>query len=82
VSAARRDIRPELTLAVFVHAPAGLRWERAITRDGDDSLAYRKYLERWRAAEDRHFATDETAAHAGLIVDGATHAAPGYFSKG
>ncbi|MBL7260372.1 uridine kinase family protein [Paractinoplanes lichenicola] len=82
VSAARRDIRPELTLAVFVDAPAGLRWERAIARDGDDTLAYRKYLGRWRAAEDRHFAADETAEHADLIVDGATQAAEGYFSKG
>ncbi|GAB2596349.1 hypothetical protein Aab01nite_71580 [Paractinoplanes abujensis] len=82
VSAARRDIRPELTLAVFVDAPARLRWDRAIVRDGDDSLAYRKYLGRWRAAEDRHFAVDETAAHADLIVDGATQAAEGTFSKG
>ncbi|WP_250035820.1 uridine kinase family protein [Paractinoplanes maris] len=75
VSAARREIRPELTLAVFVDAPGELRWERAISRDGDDSLAYRKYLERWRAAEDRHFAVDETAAHADLIVDGAAPSA-------
>ncbi|MCO8277850.1 hypothetical protein M1L60_45495 [Actinoplanes sp. TRM 88003] len=72
VSAARREIRPELTFAVFVDAPPELRWERAISRDGDDSVAYRKYLGRWRAAEDRHFATDETAAYADLIVDGAT----------
>jgi uridine kinase len=64
-----------LTLAVFVDALAELRWERAITRDGDDSLAYRKYLERWRAAEDRHFAVDETAAHADVIVDGAAPSA-------
>ncbi|WP_246614501.1 uridine kinase family protein [Paractinoplanes bogorensis] len=72
VSAARREVRPELSAAVFVDAPPELRWERAIVRDGDDSVAYRKYLERWRAAEDRHFAVDETAAYADLIVDGAT----------
>src|SRR5690242_19451910 len=75
VSAARREIRPELTLAVFVDAPPELRWERAVSRDGDDSLAYRKYRERCRAAEDRHFAVDETAAHADLIVDGAAPSA-------
>ena len=71
VSAARREIRPELSLAVFVVAPAGLRFNRALARDGDDSVAFRAYLERWRAAEDRHFAADGTEAHAGLIVDGA-----------
>jgi uridine kinase len=71
VSAARRAIRPELSLAVFVTAPAPLRLDRVLTRDGDDSLAFRAYLERWRDAEDRHFAEDETAKHAALVVDGA-----------
>jgi uridine kinase len=70
VSSARREIRSELSLAVFVAAPAGLRWERAIARDGDDSVAFRAYLERWRAAEDRHFAEDGTAAAADLVIDG------------
>jgi uridine kinase len=71
VSAARREIRPELSLAVFVVAPPELRWRRALARDGDDSVAFRAYLGRWRAAEDRHFAEDGTAAAADLIVDGA-----------
>jgi uridine kinase len=70
VSAARREIRPELTYSVFVTAPADLRLARALARDGDDSLAFRAYLERWRAAEDRHFAEDGTEAAADLIVDG------------
>jgi uridine kinase len=71
VSAARREIRPELSLAVFVTAPAGLRRERAVARDGDDSLAFRAYLERWHAAEERHFADEATEAAADLVVDGA-----------
>ena len=71
VSAARREIRPELSLAVFVVAPPELRFTRALARDGDDSVAFRAYLERWRAAEDRHFAADGTEAHSALIVDGA-----------
>lgn len=71
VSAARREIRPELSLAVFVRAPEALRSARALARDGDDSLAFRAYLGRWRAAEDRHFAADQTAAAADLVVDGA-----------
>ena len=71
VSAARRAIRAELSLAVFVTAPPKIRSARALARDGDDSLAFRAYLERWRAAEDRHFAEDQTAEAADLIVDGA-----------
>lgn len=70
-SSARRAIRPELSLAVFVVAPAPLRLARALARDGDDSVAFRAYLERWRVAEDRHFAEDRTAEHADLVVDGA-----------
>jgi uridine kinase len=71
VSAARREIRPELSFTIFVSAPADLRLARALARDGDDSVAFRAYLERWRAAEDRHFAEDGTAAAADLIIDGA-----------
>ena len=74
VSSARRAIRPELSLAVFVDAPPRLRLSRALARDGDDSLAFRAYLERWRAAEDRHFAEEQTAAHADLVVDGSAEA--------
>jgi uridine kinase len=77
VSAARRAIRPELSLAVFVAAPAPLRLTRVLNRDGDDSLAFRAYLGRWRVAEDRHFAEDETAEHAGLVVDGAAETGDG-----
>ena len=79
VSAARREIRPELSLAVFVVAPPELRWRRALARDGDDSVAFRAYLERWRAAEDRHFAEDGTAEAADLIVDGAATTADDRF---
>jgi uridine kinase len=70
VSSARRAIRPELSFAVFITAPADLRWSRTLTRDGRDDVAFRAYLERWRAAEDRHFAGDATAAWADLVVDG------------
>lgn len=71
VSSARRAIRPELSLAVFVVAPPDLRWERALARDAGDDVAFRAYLERWRRAEDEHFAEDGTAAYADLVVDGA-----------
>ncbi|GAA3949243.1 uridine kinase family protein [Actinoplanes auranticolor] len=71
VTAARREIRPELSFSIFVTAPADLRWRRALARDGADDVAFRAYLERWRVNEDRHFAADATAAHVDLLVDGA-----------
>lgn len=79
VSSARRGIRPELSLIVFVDAPPELRLARAVARDGDDSLAFRAYLERWRSAEDRHFAADRTAEHADLVVDGSAETADDRF---
>ncbi|WP_442929745.1 uridine kinase family protein [Micromonospora sp. WMMC250] len=68
VSAARAVIRPELTLAVFVTAPAPLRLARAVARDGPEILPE---LRRWHAGERAHFAADDTASRADLLVDGA-----------
>ncbi|MEU5938620.1 hypothetical protein ABZ807_05430 [Micromonospora sp. NPDC047548] len=68
VSAARAVIRPELSLAVFVTAPAPLRRSRALDRDGPQILPE---LRRWHAGERAHFAADRTAEHADLVVDGA-----------
>ncbi|MEV0608069.1 hypothetical protein AB0I61_17055 [Polymorphospora rubra] len=67
-SAARAAVRPELSLAVFVVAPADLRLDRALARDG---AGLRPYLERWRRTEDAHFRADRTGGHADLVVDGA-----------
>ena len=71
VSSARRVIRAELSLAVYVTAPADLRLARALARDGGDGVAFRAYLERWRRREDEHLAAEATAEHADLVVDGA-----------
>jgi uridine kinase len=71
VSSARRVIRSEVSLAVFVTAPPRLRWTRVLARDGTTDVAFRAYLERWRAAEDRHFAAEHTAEYAEIGVDGA-----------
>jgi uridine kinase len=71
VSSARRVIRAELSFAIFISAPAGLRLSRVLTRDDGDDVAFRAYLERWRLAEQRHFAADGTAEAADLVVDGA-----------
>jgi uridine kinase len=70
VTSARRVIRPELSLTVFVLAPPDLRLARALAREGGDDVAFRAYLERWRSAEDRHFADDRTIAAADVVVDG------------
>ncbi|WP_089158299.1 uridine kinase family protein [Micromonospora sp. NBS 11-29] len=68
VSAARAAVRPELTLSVLVTAPAEVRLERALARDGAQILPE---LRRWHAGERAHFATDGTAAAVDLVVDGA-----------
>ncbi|HEU4348430.1 MAG TPA: hypothetical protein VFR35_11645, partial [Actinoplanes sp.] len=72
VSSARRVIRSELSLAVFVCAPPDLRLRRALARDGGDGVAFRAYLERWRRREDEHFVIEGTADYADVLVDGAT----------
>lgn len=68
VTAARAAIRPELSLAVFVFAPADLCRRRALERDGQ---TLGPHLETWRQVEDVHFQADRTAEHADLVVDGA-----------
>nr|MDT0662326.1 hypothetical protein [Micromonospora sp. DSM 115978] len=68
VSSARAAIAAELTLAVFVTAPAAARLDRVVARDG---AAVLPALETWRRGEDAHFAADRTADRADLLVDGA-----------
>lgn len=68
VTAARRAIRPELSLAVFVTAEPSVRLARGLERDGE---ALRDEWRRWMAGEERHFAEDATASQVDLIVDGA-----------
>jgi uridine kinase len=80
VTAARRVIRPELSFSVFVDAPAGLRRERAVSRDGGHDVAFQQYLERWHVAEQAHFAAEATAEHVDLLVDGSAEGAAGCFS--
>jgi uridine kinase len=68
VTAARAEIRPELTLSVFLTAPARLCLARSVARDGE---AMRAHFEEWQVGEQRHFAADGTADQADLVVDGA-----------
>lgn len=58
----------DLTLAVCVRAPAGLRLERGLIRDGE---ALRPQWERWMADEDRFFADGTALRGVDVHVDGA-----------
>ncbi|SCF07634.1 uridine kinase family protein [Micromonospora mirobrigensis] len=81
VSSARAVIRPEATLSVLVTAPAALRRDRAVARDGPAILPE---LLRWHAGERAHFAADGTEAAVDLLVDGAPrlpHDARHYFVR-
>jgi uridine kinase len=66
VTAARAQIRPELTLSIFLDAPEQERHRRGIARDGE---TLRAYLEEWWRGEDAHFSADATAHHADVVVD-------------
>ena len=68
VTAARATVHPELSLAVWVEAPRGLRLARGIARDGE---RLRPQWEAWQRGEDDHVSTDRTPDRAGLVVDGA-----------
>lgn len=67
-SSARGEIRPELTMAIFITVPPVEGLHRALARDG---IALRPYLERWQRLADRHFTLDRTREQADLVVDGA-----------
>ena len=60
-------IRQRASLIVWVEAPAGLRLQRGVERDGP--ALEPQWLE-WQAHEQAHFAIDGTRAAADVIVDG------------
>ena len=68
VTSARAAIRDELVLAVFVTAPESRRLSRGLERDGE---GLRAHWLRWMRAETGHFAADQTADSAHVVVDGA-----------
>jgi hypothetical protein len=67
VSVARAEVRPRLTLAVFLTADPGLRLSRALARDG---VAIEPQLRAWMAAENAHFARDGTPEWVDVLIDG------------
>jgi hypothetical protein len=68
VTSGRAAIRAELSLLVWVEAPAALRLSRGVDRDGE---AMRADWLRWMAGEAGHFADDRPQIHADLRIDGA-----------
>lgn len=55
------------TVLVWVEAPAPLRLQRGLARDGADA---EPHWRRWTVAETAHFATDRTRDRADIVVDG------------
>jgi hypothetical protein len=67
VSSARRAAADRLTCAIWIDAPAELRLQRGLERDGRDA---RPSWDAWMAEEDAHFAEDGTRARCELVIDG------------
>src|SRR6478609_2182864 len=67
VSSARRAAADRLACAIWVDAPAELRLERGLERDGREA---RPSWDAWMAEEDAHFTRDGTRARCDLVVDG------------
>ncbi|KQV75983.1 hypothetical protein ASC61_13745 [Aeromicrobium sp. Root344] len=58
-------LRPYLSLLIWVEAPADVRKERALARDGG---VFAPYWDVWAAQESDHFAVEETRRHADVVV--------------
>ncbi len=71
---APRRLDPWATLRVWVEAPAPLRLERGLARDG---VAMTAHWRRWGATEAAEFAREDTRRRADLRVDGTAGGAGG-----
>ena len=71
--AAQRSIDDVVSLRIWVEAPAALRLERGIARDGE---ALRGEWQRWMALEAEHFERENTRERADVLVDGTMGLAP------
>ncbi len=60
-----RAAAPYLACLVWLDAPAGLRRDRALARDGD---TYAPHWDRWAAQEATHFAAEATADRADISL--------------
>lgn len=67
VTSARAEVRPELTLSVWIEAPADIRFARGIARDGE---ALRPQWIRWMAEESLYVRVDGAPEKVDVVVDG------------
>lgn len=63
VGSCARRCTPFLALQIWIQTPEGIRYERAMARDGE---TYRPQWVRWAAQEERHFRTEQTAQRSDL----------------
>jgi uridine kinase len=68
VCALHRMFRDDYDLRVWVDAPAEIRLERGVARDGEAARA--TWVEVWMPMEDRYVERDDPISAADLIVDG------------
>lgn len=67
VGAAQRCFADALAMTLWVETPSDVRLARGIARDGDES---REFWQQWIVGEWAHYAADDTAARADLVVIG------------
>jgi uridine kinase len=71
--AAQRCVDDVVSLRIWVEAPAALRLERGIARDGE---AMRAEWLGWMALEAEHFERESTRERADVVVDGTARLTP------
>jgi uridine kinase len=71
VGAGAREVAPYLSALVWVDAPAEVRRERALARDGD---TYTPHWDRWARHEDAFYAAHDVRSRADLLLPGSPQA--------
>lgn len=66
VAAGARPVARFAAAVVWVEAPAGVRRERGLARDGD---VFAPHWDSWARRETAHFAAERTRSRADLVVD-------------
>ena len=67
VTASREAFAPYLTYSIWVEAPAELRLQRGLNRDGPDAIEQWKA---WMAEEDRYLERERPDERADLVIEG------------